>query len=430
MRRDAGRIAAVGALVAAIAVGCGHGERKLRVGVVVDCVGINRSLGDAELSAAALPLIDRGARIRGPLAEGRLTQPLIAGRRVEIVRGCTEALEFSTLTAEMRRLVEREHVDVVVGAATGPDEIAMRDVARRYPRVAFVPVVHGPREVTLRRPAPNLYRFSADQEQGTAGLASYAYRQLGWRRAAVVLANWDPGWSGRDTFVAEFCALGGSVTRPVTVDFFDPAGRDVARVPRHVDGIAVFATKFFGPAGFLRRLATRSGDPAHRIVVGANVADDGELLRAAGGALTGAVASSGTDPARLRTYLRSFTRAFPGIPPRVAGDAMITGYRDAVEAVVQSLEQHPAERTARPTALLSRAHPELLSGPVRLDTHGQAVVSTTLVRIRAPSTGTLLPVQTVRGVDQSIGGLLAPTLSPSDAPAACRRGSAPPPWAR
>jgi branched-chain amino acid transport system substrate-binding protein len=430
MGRDARRIAVAVAALTAMALGCGDSERRLRIGVIVDCVGFNRSLGDAELSAAALPLIERGARVRGPLSDGGLTRPLIAGRRVEIVRGCTEALEFSALAGEMRRLVEHAHVDVVLGAGTGPDEIAMRDVARSYPRVAFVPVVHGPREVTLRKTAPNVYRFSADQEQGTAGLATYAYRQLGWRRAAVVLANWDAGWSGRDTFVAEFCALGGTVTHQLAIDFFDPAGRDVARVPRRVDGVAVFAPKFFGPAGFLRRLAATSGDPTRRIVVGPGVADDGDLLPATGGALAGTIASTGTDPARLRAYLRAFARAFPGIPQRVAGDTMITSYRDAMEAVMQSLEQPPADRTARMTTLLARARPQLLGGPVRLDANRQAVVSTTLVRLRPPSAGALEPVQTVRGVDQSIGGLLAPTLSPNDRPASCRRGSPPPPWAR
>ena len=118
----------------------------------------------------------------------------VAGRRVELVRGCTEAFEFSTLTRELRRMTEVEHVDAVVAAGTGPDELVMRDVARGHPNVLFVPVVHGPREVTLREPTPNVLRFAADYGQGVAGLATYAYRRLGWRRAAVVLGNWDAGW--------------------------------------------------------------------------------------------------------------------------------------------------------------------------------------------------------------------------------------------
>ena len=171
-----------------------------------------------------------------------LTPARVAGRRVELVRGCTEALRV--LDADDRGAPRSSSASTSTSSSprgTGADEIVLRDLARRYPRVVFVPVVHGPREVTLHQAAPNLYRFAADHGQGVAGLAWYAYRELGWRRVAVVLANWDVGWSARDAFTAEFCALGGSVESRIAVDFFDPAGRDVARVPRDVDGVAVFA---------------------------------------------------------------------------------------------------------------------------------------------------------------------------------------------
>jgi hypothetical protein len=52
------------------------------------------------------------------------------------------------LTRELRRLAEVERVDAIVAAGTGPDEVVMREVARSHPDVVFLPVVHGPREVT------------------------------------------------------------------------------------------------------------------------------------------------------------------------------------------------------------------------------------------------------------------------------------------
>src|SRR5262249_49678193 len=154
--------------------------------------------------------------------------------------------------------------------------------------VIFLPAVHGPREVTLDRPAPNLFRVDGDHEQGAAGLATYAYRELGWRRAAVAIGNWDTGWGERDAFVSEFCSLGGRVvSQPEGEPPFDPAGRDVADVPRNVDGVAVFAPQLFQPAGFLQRLAARFRNPGQHIVVGASVADDPTLLGDTRGALTG-----------------------------------------------------------------------------------------------------------------------------------------------
>ena len=121
-----------------IALALAPGE-AFRIGVIADCVGINRPLHDAEVSGAQLPLIQRGAELRGDGAADGITPVTVAGRSVELVDGCTEVYEFSALTAEVRRLVELERVDAIVAATSGPDEIVLRDLARRYPEVVFLP---------------------------------------------------------------------------------------------------------------------------------------------------------------------------------------------------------------------------------------------------------------------------------------------------
>ena len=419
------------AAAAAIAVGCSDDPQPFRIGVIVDCVGINRSLQDGELSGAELPLIERGARLRGALATSGITATEVGGRPVELVPGCTEVYEFSTLTAEIRRLVEVEQVDAIVAGGGGADEVVVGRIARRYPDVVFVPVVHGPREVTLRSPPDNLFRFAGDHGQGVAGLGTYAYRQLGWRTAAVVLSNWDAGWGSRDAFAAEFCSLGGEIKSQLALDSFDPAGADVADVPPDVDGVAVFAAQLFDPAGFLRELASRYESPARHIVVGPPITDAPALLRSTRRALAGVAGSSYADPARMRDYLRAHARAFPGTPTDVAGSELVTGYRDAVEGLLVGLE-NAGGSPSRLQEELARVRVGLLGGPVRLDDDGQAVESTSLVRIAPPGAGApgLARLQTIRGVDQSVGGLLPRSLTPSDRPARCDPGRRPPPWAR
>ena len=423
MRSNPRPRACLAALAVALSLGmpgCGEDERPFRVGVVVDCVGIARSFEGAELSGAQLPLIERGARRRGTRPTAGITSAEVGGRPVEIVKGCTEAFEFSTLTRELRRLAEVEHVDAIIAASTGADEVVLRDVARAHPDVVFLPVAHGPREVTTPRPARNIFRFAGDYGQGVAGLATYAYRRLGWRQAAIVLADWDAGWLARDAFVAEFCALGGTIAKHVAAPTFDPGGRDVRRVPRDVDGVAVFAGQFFGPARFLQRLARRADDPAREILVGPGVTNDPGLLRATAASLDGVAGSSYVDPGRMRSFLRAYARAFPGTPVDVAGSELVTGYRDAMEALLQSLERADGEN-ARLKRELGGLRIDLLGGPVRLDDHRQAVVSTSLVRIGAGADPVLTPMLRKDSVDQSIGGLLDSSLSPSDRPAACTR---------
>ena len=67
--------------------------------------------------------------------------------------------------------------------------VVAREVARLYPEVPFVATFWDESEVTLHRPAPNLFRFSADFAQQTAGLGAYAFEELGWRRATVLTGD-------------------------------------------------------------------------------------------------------------------------------------------------------------------------------------------------------------------------------------------------
>lgn len=424
-------LAALGAALTLAAGACGEDEQPLRIGVVVDCVGINRSFQDAELSGAQLPLIERGARPGGRQARDGITGAEVAGRPVELVTGCTEVNEFSVLTRELRRLAENENVDAIVAAGSGPEGVIMRDVAREHPEVVFLPVVHGAREVTSRRPVRNVFRFAADYGQGMAGLATYAYRRLGWRRAAIVLGNWDSGWLSRDAFVAEFCSLGGTVSAQIALEILEGPAR-VAQVPHDVDGVAVLVGQYFRPAEFIKRLARRVADPAHEIVVGPGVVDEPDLLRATAPALAGVAATSHVDPPRMRAYLRAFGRAYPGASTAIARHELVSGYRDAMEALLRAFERADGS-TGRLTAELARLRIDLLGGPVRLDDRRQAIAATSLVRIKPGTSRSappdLAPMDKVGDVDRSVGGLLADSLSPSHPPAACRRGRKPPPWA-
>ena len=161
--------------------------------------------------------------------------------------------------------------------------------------------------------------------------------------------------------------------------------------------------------------------------------DEPGLLRATGSAIDGVIGSSYVDPARMREHRRVHARTFPGTSMTVAGDELVTGYRDAVEALLHGLELVGGDTDRLPGELAAR-RVELLDGSIRLNHDHQAVVTTFIVRIAGKAGGAaepvLTPVDTVPGVDQSVGGLLPRTLEPSSRPASCRRGARLPPWAR
>ena len=367
----------------------GGEERPLRIGVIVDCAGVYRSLEDAELSGAALPLIERGARPARP-PRGRRAHARAGGRpAVELVprlhRGA-RVLDAHHRAAPARRAGARRRRRRRRHRARR--DRAARRRARSTRASSFVPVVHGPREVTLHRPAPNLFRFAADHGQGVAGLGEYAYRDARLAAASPSwLANWDAGWSGRDAFVAEFCALGGARRRATSAsDCLRPDGRRRRARParrrrrRRVRARVLRSGGLPAPAR-----AGEVGDPARQIVVGPGLIDDPALLRETRGALDGVVGSSNVDPERLRGLPARVRARLPRrARPSVAGSEQVSGYRDAVEAVLRGAR---AGRRATPLACpaqLARLQVDLLGGRVRLDANRQAVVSTSLVRIARP----------------------------------------------
>jgi branched-chain amino acid transport system substrate-binding protein len=410
---------------------CGSDEQTVRVGVLTDCQGPYVGLEDGQLSGAELPFLRRGGRLVGAGPGDGVTPIELAGRRVELVLGCQESGEHTVYIEEARRLLETERVDVLVGGAS----VVARDLARRYPDVAFVSVFWDEQEVTLRRPAANLFRFSPDHGQQAAGLGAYAYRVLGWRRAAVAAGDVPSGWAGAAAFTAEFCALGGVVVTTNYRSMFtgkpDVVARSLAARP---DGVAAFLAFLDDPAANLGALATRLGDSTRLLVWGQNL-EDPALLQALGAKLDGVVGTTwlpSTPPSPiLRDYRARHRAAYPGLPPFFTDQSWVIGYHNAVEATLTALELTGSSdvRSGLMDELQS-LRIELPGGHVALDRNRQVVRDGHLSRIRSQGGKTTLePVRVVPKVEQTFGGLLSAAPPPAPGSQPCKRAT-PPPWAR
>jgi hypothetical protein len=120
----------------------------------------------------------------------------------------------------------------------------------------------------------------------------------------------------------------------------------------------------------LKRLARRAAEPDREVVAGPALMDDATILRDTSRARRGVVGSSYVDPPRMRTYLRGYSKAFPGTPAGIASVELVTGYRDAVEAILRALERAHGD-TGRLSGELRRLRIGLLGGPVHLDHAGR-----------------------------------------------------------
>ena len=411
------------AAVALLAGGCGGDGRTLEIGLLADCVGNLGGVQESAYAGAELPLLRRGAQLAGTRPSAGLRGARIAGHPVRIVAGCSESGQYATLVDETRRLVEVEGVDAVIGPIGTADGIVMREIARRYPSVPFLLTDSLAQEATLERPVANVYRFSLDAAQRSAGLGTYASRVLGWNTAVVVAGDDAIGWGGAAGFIAEFCAAGGHVERATSTKSLPEA-----------DGVALLSSSDFSSgAALVRSLAATHRDWARRLVVGpfALAYDRGlvSAIAARGGGVIGAASiSPAADSAAVRGYEHAFAQAFGPHPPAPALDTFAVPYQAAMEALVRAVQavhgRLGGERRALRTAL-ARVVLTAPEGHMALDSRRQAVAPNSLVRIGRQ----LRLAATVPHVEQTFGGLFAPGGPPPSQTAPACRAARPPPWA-
>jgi branched-chain amino acid transport system substrate-binding protein len=424
------RAVPLAAALAALASSCGGStDDAIRIGVLADCDGAVSGLYDVALAGAELPLLRRGAT----LASGR------PAGGVENVSGC--AGEQTAGAVELRRLVENEGAEIVVGPNWVPLGVVMTEYARYQPDVTFA--VTSWEVLTYLNPGPNVFRFTLGYMQGSAGLGAYAYHDLGWRRAVTIAARDPLGFGFHAAPVVEFCSLGGKIVDRIWLEV------DTAAVPRQLsqiraDGVDGFFFVAAGPeAGiFLEHLAKTRPAVSRSVVFNAASLSglDPSVVARLGEGLVGAVAGWDVPGPYLPSqaaYAREYRRVFPRLAD--AADATFhlfdIYFTNAMEAVVQAIEAvdgdlSDGQRAFR--AALAGIKLDAPNGPIRLDANRQAVGSAYLYQITANDKGNLSvrPLRTIENVDASFGGRFGPgDPLPDRTQPRCEAGN-PPAWAR
>lgn len=427
-------VAALVVAVGALAGGCGRSQPEaVRIGVLAACDGIWGYWYDGSLAATELPLLERGARLAGSKPGDGLREATVAGRPVELVFGCGDGLPEVALS-EARRLVEVEGVDLLIGATTLAEAVAIRDYAERHPEVTFVVGSASGQAITLRSPPENLFRFTPAGTQWMAGLGSYAYHDLGWRRVVTLGDEWGFSYLLTAGFAAEFCSLGGAIVKSLWLPPGGDPAQTAATVPRR--GVDGFVATGFPDIRVIQRIPQLQGPLGGRLIGTGVALTEPAVVEALGKRLRGVAYADPTPPGRSTSneFVAGMERYFPGIGEHVQRTAP-PHYFTAAKAVVQALEAVGADLSngqRRFRDALSRLEVDGAGGRVRLDGNRQAIATNYVVRYEVDKAGKLVPrvVRTVANVEQTFNGYFRP-----DAPLTgrdtieCRKGN-PPSWAR
>ena len=413
-------------------------KRAIKIGVYADCQGVWDFAHNDSLAGAELPLAERGGRL-GVEPSAGVSGASVGGRPIRLYFGC-DATDGGSSTAQMlaeaRRLVEQVGVEILIAPTDTVGELALQQYARIHPHTTFV---DGSGAAPDPNPAPNFFKFYTNGAQWMAGLGSYAYHALGWRRAVTVMYAPDPfWWAQAAAFDAEFCSLGGTIVKRVWYRGLPPDAAAVANeIPHNVDGVVLddssvlLALAKTDPqlrGNLSRRVVLSSPAPQTSLYpLGARAAG----IVAAGPtlALPGADARPGLAPGgRYRT---AFTRAFPRIPKFLLGFFDVP-YYNAMAATLQALDEVHGDLSGgerRFMAALAKVTLDAPNGRISLDSKHLAIGPNYLWQLQGPKLKPVV-IRTIPRVDASFGGYFKPTdPPPSETTPACVKRT-PPAWAR
>jgi branched-chain amino acid transport system substrate-binding protein len=407
-------------------------EGVIKVGVLTTCGGPFATFEAESLSGAKYALIkDAGGKADGQKPQDQVTGATAGGKPIAISYGCSDATPDKAV-AEARRLVENVGVQILLGPLSGDEGVAVANYAKSHPDVTFVNGTSGAQSTTLSVKAPNFFRFGGDGAQWMAGLGTYAYKTLGWKKVAILGEDYSYPYTQAAGFVSEFSSLGGQVTArswvPLTqTDWSSP----VAQLPRDVDGVLLL-TGGTNTVAAEKAFIQIGKDPGKFLLGGSSVMDPTSFT--VGDKLEGLVGGSpvplGGTQGDWTDYVDGFTKEFPDVP----GDSLFTVlYYDGMEAILQGLEQVKGDLSDDSKAFqqaLTALTPTFPNGKVTLDENRNSIQPAYVVQI-VKDGGDLgfKVVKTIDQVDQTFGGLFGPdSPDPSRDQPAQATGS-PPPWA-
>jgi branched-chain amino acid transport system substrate-binding protein len=424
-------VGALAAVVAAAAYGrvAGSAASPIKIGILTTCGGPFAAFELESYSGAKYALVKwAGGKAVGTGPQNQVRGARVAGHPIKIYFGCSDATPDKAVS-EARRLVENVHVNILLGPLSGDEGIAVANYAKTQPKIVFVNGTSGAQVTTLKVKARNFFRFGGDGAQWMAGLGTYAYKTLHWKKAAILGEDYSYPYTQAAGFIKEFCSLGGKVTKRVWV----PLGTtdwssSVSQLPRNVDGVLLL-TGGSDTIAAEKGYVALGGNLAKKMLGGSSVMDPTSF--SVGDALAGMAGGSpvplGGTSARWKVYVAGISKIYPKTP----ADSLFTVlYYDGMQSIVQGLKKTNGN-LGKLRATLAKLTPSFPNGTVRLDANRNSIQPAYVVKI-VKSNGQLRfkTIKTIADVTQTFGGLFGPhSPSPGRNVPACTKGK-PPPWAK
>jgi branched-chain amino acid transport system substrate-binding protein len=374
----------------------------------------------APVAAQQVVKIGLLATLEGPFAAGgqdgmrgaelavKQRNGMVAGKKIQIIKASSDARPDVAVNA-VRKLVEQDRVDIMVGPLSGSEGIAVKDYSKTQPNITFINGVSGAQATTLVNPSPNFFRFNTDGAQWMVGLGK-AVLDKGYKRVMVIAEDYAFPYSQVQGFMSEYCRLGGKVPVKAWVPL---GGKDyssvIARIPKDVDALVVV----LGGAdavNFLNQYEQAGGD---KPLVGGSITVSQDILNYKGkrreslvGTMAGSPIADAYDAPEFKAWVAEYKKTFPDGYPSPTLFAL--GYYINMKAALDGLESVKGDLSdgqKKYRAALAKMVLKTPVGDVRLDENRQAIGTTFITEVAKDAKGGLYNkvLRKIDNVDQKLG---------------------------
>src|SRR6516164_11024285 len=223
----------------------------------------------------------------GPLAQGGIQMEqgtvtylkeknyTFAGRKAELFSADTGGNPAGAKT-KAQELVEREHVDVILGPLAAFELLAITD----YIAQAKTPLLSlaAAEDITQRRPNPYFLRASATSAQAMHPMADYAAKELKLKRVMTISEDFAFGYEQMGGFQQTFEDNGGKIVKKLWPPIVTPDYTPYLAQISDCDGVC----QGFAGSNPLRFMKQYADFGLKLPVVGGSTAGDDALLRSFG----------------------------------------------------------------------------------------------------------------------------------------------------
>ncbi len=306
-----------------------------------------------------------------------------AGRALTVVKEDTEAKPDVGLT-KVKKLVERDRVDFVVGPVNTGVAMAIRDYIHAQAVPLLVPVAFT-RELTAPgKNSPWIFRVIETTDQSNYPMGGWMIKHTPVRKVVVVATDFLAGHHSAQAFVAGFKAAGGQVVKeiysPLNTPDFAPYLAHIAATPAD----AVWAWLSGADAVRFVKQYQEYGLKAKLPLYGYNTLVDDVTLPAVGDAALGIITvgqyTAAIDTPVNKAYVADYERKYKSWPTRYSESGYVCG--QLIVAALEALKGDLRDRMKLREALRSAVDRiQAPRGPIHFDKYQQVITDIYLTKV-------------------------------------------------